>query len=126
MTTKSSPAVPKAWSAGHWSERRAELLTLPKRVRVLLAAEWAQSVLPIFEARRPNDERPRKAIEAAVEWAKEPSAAAAAYAAAAYVPKNRLRFLRLSASLALEILIDMKSPGAEWISENAVEKLRTA
>jgi hypothetical protein len=54
------------------------------------------------------------------------AADAAAYAAAdAYGNKARLRFLRLSASLALEILIDMKSPGAEWISENAVEKLRT-
>jgi hypothetical protein len=46
--------------------------------------------------------------------ARAASAADAVYAADTD-PKARDRFLRLSASLALEILIDMKSPGAEWV-----------
>ena len=50
----------------------------------------AEQVLPIFEKEHPNDDRPRKAIEAAKKWVKHPYAAAgvaadaAADAAAAY------------------------------------------
>jgi len=63
----------------------------------LLACDFAEHVLPIFEARRPNDQRPRKAIEVARRFArgqadrdeliaarKGAAAAYAAYAAAAY------------------------------------------
>jgi hypothetical protein len=48
----------------------ADLLgeTLPARV----AADWAERVLPILEARTPHDERPREAIEAARSWANCP------------------------------------------------------
>lgn len=34
-------------------------------------------------------------------------------------------FLRLSAALALEVLIELRSPGVRYISDNAVEKLKT-
>lgn len=37
--------------------------------RALFAADCAERVLPIFEARFPNDTRPRKAIQAARDWA---------------------------------------------------------
>ena len=63
----------------------------------LLACDFAEHVLPIFEARRPNDQRPRKAIEVARRFArgqadrdeliaarKGAAAADAAAAAAAY------------------------------------------
>jgi len=66
----------------------------------LLACDFAEHVLPIFEARRPNDQRPRKAIEVARRFARGQAdrdeliaarkgaaaadAAYAAYAAAAY------------------------------------------
>jgi len=57
----------------------------------LIACEFAESVLHIFESKRPNDDRPRKAIEAAKQFANGEisreemleSRRAAAYAAAA-------------------------------------------
>ena len=53
---------------------------------VRFAADCAERVLPIFEAKYPNDDRPRKAVEAArsgdAQRARAASAAAAAYAAA--------------------------------------------
>ena len=39
-----------------------------KRVASQLAIEFAEQALPIFEKRRPNDERPRKAIQAARDY----------------------------------------------------------
>ena len=39
-----------------------------KRVASQLAIEFAATTLPIFEKRRPNDERPRKAIQAARDY----------------------------------------------------------
>ena len=55
---------------------------------IKLAIFAAELVIDIFENAYPNDDRPRKAIEAAKEWLKHPTvekqnAAAAAYAAAA-------------------------------------------
>ena len=68
---------------------RATLQDCDKEER-LIACEFAESVLHVFEAKRPNDDRPRKAIEAAKKFAngeisKEDLLAAkrAAYAAAA-------------------------------------------
>jgi len=69
-----------------------------KVLSVRLAVFCARHVLPLFEAKHPNDRRPRKAIEAAEAWCDEPTevnrlkaigargVAAAAYAddAAAY------------------------------------------
>ena len=40
------------------------------RLFALIAAKEAKRVLPIFEKERPNDDRPRKAIEAIGSWAK--------------------------------------------------------
>lgn len=62
-----------------------------KRQNVLYAIFAAEQVLPIFEEKYPNDDRPRKAIEAAKDYVKRPckktihaaAAAHAAYAAAA-------------------------------------------
>ena len=63
-----------------------------QRAMVRFAADCAAHVLPIFEKKYPKDDRPRKAIQAARKWAKEPteknaasaaSASAAAYASAA-------------------------------------------
>ena len=39
------------------------------RVMRLMAADFAEAVLPIFEKKHPNDDRPRKAIEAARKFA---------------------------------------------------------
>ena len=55
-----------------------------KRDSVRLAVFAARLVLPIFEKARPNDDKPRKAIEAAEAWIDKPTkknAYAAAYAA---------------------------------------------
>jgi hypothetical protein len=69
---------------------RASVNTQKKRMRIFAEAaiKAAEGVLPLFEKRRPGDDRPRKAIEAAKERLANPSkadAADAAYAAyAAY------------------------------------------
>jgi len=64
----------------------ARLLPRPDQIRY--AVFMAELVLPIFETERPNDDRPRKAVEAAKAVIENDSeenrkAAAAAYAAAA-------------------------------------------
>ena len=75
---------------GHWDWFRwlaVRLMTHQQKVE--WACYCAEQVLSIFEKKYPQDQRPRKAIEAAREWLKNPSeatrkAAAAAYAAADY------------------------------------------
>jgi hypothetical protein len=52
-----------------------------RQVRVLFAVKCAESVLGLFEEMYPNDTRPRKAIEVAKGWTKNPTKNAA-YAAA--------------------------------------------
>ena len=67
------------------TQQEADALTVAR----LFAIDCAESALPIFEAKYPNDQRPRQAIQAAKDymagkisrWALR---AAAAYAAAAY------------------------------------------
>ena len=64
----------------------AELIDKQKhKTLVLWSIECAERVLPIFEKKYPQDERPRKAIEAAKAWAhgeiKMPEAKRAAHAA---------------------------------------------
>ena len=67
-----------------------ESLNLYKPLSVFLAIGFAEKALPIWEKEYPQDMRPRKAIEAAKEWPKNPSDAAdhahanAADATAAY------------------------------------------
>ena len=60
---------------------------LNKVTAVKIAVVCAEHVIPIFENKYPNDKRPRLAIEAALDWIKNPTGknklAAAAYAAAA-------------------------------------------
>ena len=63
-----------------------ESLNADKTLYVFLAIGLAEKALPVWEEKYPKDMRPRRAIEAAKEWLKNPSAAAnaasAAYAAA--------------------------------------------
>ena len=59
--------------------RRVE--TWNRRTMILVAADWAEHVLPIFESKYPKDNRPRLAIEAAKNG---DTTAASAIAAAAY------------------------------------------
>ncbi len=69
---------------------RETFILLPKEITVKCAIGFAESVLPLFEAKYPNDNRPRLAIEAARAWIGDPCertadaarAADAAYAAA--------------------------------------------
>jgi hypothetical protein len=56
-----------------WNERTARLF----------AADCAERLLPLFEKRHPNDDRPRKAIEAARAFARDEIGAAARDAAGA-------------------------------------------
>ena len=57
-----------------------------KRICVQMAVEFAEKVLPIYEVKYPDDDRPRKAIQAARDWLSNPAAYAvyAAYADAVY------------------------------------------
>ena len=58
---------------------------VPQTTLVRLACECAEHVLHVYESKHPNDDRPRRAIEAARAWANDPSEAnktLAAYAAA--------------------------------------------
>ena len=56
---------------------------LKKEQSVKIAIYTAEKVIDVFEKKYPNDDRPRKAIEAAKAWLKEPTETnRAAYAAA--------------------------------------------
>jgi hypothetical protein len=61
---------------------------LDKQQRVKYAILCAEEVLPIFEKEYPDDDRPRKAIEAARAWLKNPSSENARVAAAARAAAN--------------------------------------
>ena len=66
---------------------------LKKEQSVKIAIYTAEKVIDVFEKKYPNDDRPRKAIEAAKAWLKEPTgtnraAAKAAAAAAAAAAAN--------------------------------------
>ena len=71
---------------------RTQPTEIAKRIAVTFAVECAARVLPIFEAKRPNDTRPREAIAATRAWLEEPTPenakkardAAAAASASAY------------------------------------------
>ncbi len=52
------------------------------RALALWAADCAEHVLPYFEARRPGDDRPRRALESARAWARGEIRSGAARAAA--------------------------------------------
>jgi hypothetical protein len=87
---KSKPSMKMAWDECEepawllWYARRKFLIE--KETSVRIACFSAREVLPIFEERRPDDKRPRLAIEAAEAWLIDHSVntrAAAASAAAA-------------------------------------------
>ena len=63
------------------SEMRIVKVVDAKLVAVRFAVACARRVLPIFEQHYPNDDRPRKAIEAAEAWLEQPSASRASRAA---------------------------------------------
>ncbi len=68
-----------------WSEMRiVEAYEWTKEDSVNLAIYAAELVIDIYEKKYPNDDRPRKAIEAAKAYLKNPSDAAADAAYAAY------------------------------------------
>ena len=72
-----------AWAAAHTGPSG-------RRIVVAWAADCAERVLPVWEARRPSDSRPRDAIALVRRWLADPESVtqrelrAAAYAAAAY------------------------------------------
>lgn len=70
-----------------WSDMRiVQAWRLTPRLAVEVAVHAAELVLDIFEQKRPGDDRPRKAIQAAKDWM-----AAAAPAAAAAAARAKLR-----------------------------------
>ena len=81
---------------------------MSKKQRVEWAVYCAEKVLHIFEEKYPSDDRPRKAIEAAKEYLKTGTAAAAAYdaadAAAAAKTKTRSEFLTELLSVGCDIV----------------------
>ena len=54
-----------------WAARRLNLLS--KKQSVKLAIAFAEHALPRFEAKYPDDKRPRKAIAATKKWLKSPT-----------------------------------------------------
>jgi len=93
---RTQPSLAAAWRTcerGDWmlwlaGRRIVTAGSLSHRRVVKAAASCARLALPIYEARRPNDKRPRAAILAAEQWARVPSEAnkqkASADADAAY------------------------------------------
>ena len=99
---------------------------------VLLACECAESSLPLFEQRYPNDQRPRKAIEAARAWAngdgtieqvRTARAAAYAYAddAAAAADAGRVHSL-VSLPAGAEAAGNFSSPISSGAAHTTVER----
>ena len=64
-----------------WALNQTQILTKKQSVEIAIAC--ARHTLPIFEEKYPEDLRPRKAIEAAENWLRDPSAESAARAASA-------------------------------------------
>ena len=92
----------------------------------LFAAECGYHVLPIFEKRYPNDNRPRKALEMAVDFANDEAigkdlaaAGAAARAAAQAAARDAAWAAAWAAARAAAWAAEM-----EWQSQRLVELLR--
>ena len=118
-----------------------ESLNLDKPLSVFLAAQFAEKALPVWEEKYPKDMRPRKAIEAAKEWLKNPSANAASdaadaaaaaravyaagYAAAGYAADaaaNTAAFAALALGLDEESLIhEVILENLDWILQYKIE-----
>jgi hypothetical protein len=81
---KLSRAAYLACVRGDWFLWLAVRVGVDRKLLVLAACDCARLALPIYEARHPDDKRPRTAIETAERWAcGGRRLAAAAYAAAA-------------------------------------------
>jgi len=118
-----------------------ESLNLDNPLSVFLAAQFAEKALPVWEEKYPKDMRPRKAIEAAKEWLKNPSANAASdaadaaaaaravyaagYAAAGYAADaaaNTAAFAALALGLDEESLIhEVILENLDWILQYKIE-----
>ena len=88
-----------------WAAKRFNLFT--KRRSVKLAVIFAERVLPKFEAKHPEDKRPRRAIQAAKRWLKSPTkenqyAAAYAAASAAYAAASAATYAAYAAYAAAD------------------------
>lgn len=125
---KTQPDLKTAWEnceRADWMLWFARQKGLVKKVKsVKLACAFARRVTSIFENKYPNDLRPRQAIDAALNWVKNPieENRNAAYAAYAYAYANaaapyaaRDKVLSLAAEIAVESLQQLKSPGCEWL-----------
>ena len=80
---RAATIVDKLLEADEFDPREYLLRPPDKAEFVKLAVEAAELVLPIFEQKYPNDNRPRKAIEAAKAWLDSPDVVNAANAAKA-------------------------------------------
>jgi hypothetical protein len=72
------------------ANRQAAVALLPLRVQVLLAAEWARSVLPVLLDHTPDYLRPVHALDAVTRWALAPTDAHAAQVTA-FADRDRER-----------------------------------
>jgi len=73
-----------------WLLRKINQLDKPTAVTIAIAC--AERVLPAFEKKFPSDSRPRKAIEAAQAWLKNPSQKTDDDAYAAYAAANERKW----------------------------------
>jgi hypothetical protein len=88
---------------------------MTKKQNVQLAVFCAERCLKIYEDRFPDDDRPRKAIEAARNWIKNPSYAAWAAASAAASAANDARVIAWATSDAASDA----AKAAAWIASDA-------
>jgi len=108
-----------------WSDMRiVKSYKWTKKDSVALAIYAAQLVLPIFEKEYPKDNRPRKAIEAAIYWMKHPSAWAARAAEAARAAARAAAWAARDAAWAARAAEAARAAAraAAWAARDAVTK----
>ena len=102
-------------------------LNADRFISVSLAIGFAERAIPIWEGKYPEDMRPRKAIEVAKEWLKNPSAAAYpaahadAYTAAHYAAVDSASSAAYAASSALAAIYSNPSDVAAHAAADALE-----
>lgn len=102
-------------------------------ILAIWAADCAERVLPYFEDERPNDNRPRKAIEACREWARTGTfkmadvreVALAAHAAAREMAENSAaRFAARAAGQAIATAhVPTHSIAAAWYAAKSISAI---
>ena len=94
-----------------------------QKLSVLIAVTSAKKVLPVYEAKYPGDLRPRKAIEAAEEYIRDPTAtsadAAHAAANAAYAAANAANAAAAAAADAAANAAAHAAANAAYAAANA-------